>query len=88
MVKQSFSVLLLAVPIKTESGLIFSIGNCKINGSTYMLVCVLCFATITDHTTQETEEEMKVKCPCGNNEVYVGREWLYLMQSDLVRYLT
>lgn len=41
-----------------------------------MLVCVLCFASVTDHTTQETEEEMKVKCPCGNNEVFVGRELL------------
>lgn len=27
-----------------------------------------CDQTVNDHTTQETEEEMKVKCPCGNNE--------------------
>lgn len=40
---------------------------------------VLCFASITDHITQEAEEEMKVKCPCGNNEVYIGRELLSLM---------
>ena len=29
------------------------------------------FAILTDLTEQEAEEELKVKCPCGNDEVSV-----------------
>lgn len=35
------------------------------------LLFVRYFLIITDQAAQQVEEEIKVKCPCGNDEVLV-----------------
>ena len=34
-----------------------------------VLVCCLLYVLVTDQTGKDTEEEIKVKCPCGSDEV-------------------
>lgn len=48
----------------------------------FLCLSDVCFFLITEEDKQDVEEEIKVKCPCGNDEVCVCLKILAISQEE------